>query len=151
MLHEQIKDQLKSAMKARDELRLSVIRNMISAFTNELVATKRTPQEMLKDDEVLMVIKRLANQRKDSIEQFEKGGRSELARREQEELAILQEYLPAQISREEIEKAVRVKIAELGGNVDKSKSGQLVGAIMGELKGRADGAEVKRIVELMTN
>jgi hypothetical protein len=146
MLHAQIKEDIKDAMRARAEVRLSVLRGMLTAFTNELVATKRTPQDTLVDEQALAVIKRLANQRKDSIEQFEKGGRPELATKEREELAILQEFLPAQMSSEEIEKVVRAKIAELG-DVDKSKSGQLVGAVMRELKGRADGAEVKSVVE----
>ncbi|MBI5400823.1 MAG: GatB/YqeY domain-containing protein [Candidatus Yonathbacteria bacterium] len=145
-LHEQIKGEVKEAMKAKDAVRLSVVRNMISAFTNELVATGKTPQDMLDDAGVLKVIKRLANQRKDSIEQFMKGGRPELAESEQAELVILEKYLPALMSREEIKKIALAKKEALGVT-DKSKVGQLTGAIMKDLAGKADGGDVKAVVD----
>lgn len=147
-LHEQIKAEVKPAMMAKDAVRLSVVRNMISAFTNELVATGKTPQDMLDDADVLKVIKRLANQRKDSIEQFINGGRPELAESEKAELAILLKYLPALMSREEIRKIARAKKEALGVT-DKSKAGQLTGAIMKELAGKADGGDVKAVVDEM--
>src|SRR3989344_1125134 len=146
LLHEQIKSEVKEAMKAKDAVRLSVVRNMISAFTNELVATGKTPQDTLDDAGVLKVIKRLANQRKDSIEQFIKGGRPELAESEQAELAILEKYLPTLMSREEIKVVALAKKDQLGVT-DKSKAGQLTGAIMKELAGKADGKDVKEVVE----
>lgn len=145
-LHEQIKGEVKEAMKAKDAVRLSVVRNMISSFTNELVATGKTPQDMLDDAGVLKVIKRLSNQRKDSIEQFVKGGRPELAESEQAELAVLEKYLPTLMSREEIEVVARAKKDELGVT-DKSKAGQLTGAIMKDLAGKADGGDVKAVVD----
>ena len=80
-MHEKIKKQVREAMKFREELKLSVLRSMLTAFTNELVATKRKPQEELPDEEVVQVIRRLAKQRKESIEQFTKGNRPELAER----------------------------------------------------------------------
>ncbi len=145
-LHEQIKDEVKPAMKAKDVVRLSVVRNMISAFVNELVATDKTPQDMLDDAGVLKVIKRLSNQRKDSIEQFTAGGRPELAETEKAELAILEKYLPKLMSLEEIAFVARAKKNELG-ITDKSKAGQLTGAIMKELAGKADGGDVKKVVD----
>lgn len=145
-LHEQIKNEIKDAMRAKEEVRLSVVRGLVAAFTNEAVAKKRKPDEMLTDEEVLVVIKREANKRKDSIEQFEKGGRTDLAEREKAELLILQKYLPEMMSQDEIRKVAEVKIKELGA-VDKSKSGQLVGIIMKELKGKADGGDVKTVVD----
>lgn len=145
-LHEQIKAEVMPAMKAKDTVRLSVVRNMISAFTNELVATGKTPQDFLDDAGVLKVIKRLANQRKDSIEQFVAGSRPELAESEKAELAILEKYLPTLMSREEIGFIARAKMAELGVT-DKSKAGQLTGAIMKELAGKADGGDVKAVVD----
>lgn len=145
-LHEQIKGEVKTAMLARDSVKLSVVRGMITAFTNELVATGKTPQDTLDDTGVLRVIKRLSNQRKDSIEQFEKGGRPELAESEKAELAILEKYLPALMSRDDIKKIAIAK-KEVLGITDKSKAGQLTGAIMKDLAGKADGGEVKAVVE----
>lgn len=145
-LHEQIKGEVKQAMLAKDTIKLSVIRGMISAFTNELVATGKMPQDILDDAGVLKVIKKLANQRKDSIEQFEKGGRPELAEGERTELTILEKYLPALMSREEIKKVAIAKKEALGVT-DKAKAGQLTGAIMKEIGGNADGNDVKAIVE----
>ena len=133
-------------MMAKDAVRLSVVRNMISTFTNELVATGKTPQDMLDDAGVLRVIKRLANQRKDSIEQFINGGRPELAESEKAELVILEKYLPTLMSREEIKKIALIKKEALGVT-DKSKAGQLTGAIMKELAGKADGGDVKAVVD----
>lgn len=133
-------------MKARQELRLSVVRGMLAAFTNELVATKRTPQDVLSDEEALAVIKRLAKQRKDSIEQFRKGNREDLAQKEEDELVILESYLPQTMSREEITPLAQAKMAELGVT-DKTKMGMIMGALMKELKGKADGDDVKAVVE----
>lgn len=133
-------------MLAKDTVKLSVVRNIVATITNELVAIGKTPQEMLDDTGVLKVIKRLANQRKDSIEQFEKGGRPELAASEKAELVILESYLPALMSREEIRKVAIAK-KEFLGISDKTKAGQLTGAIMKDLAGRADGADVKAVVD----
>ena len=144
-LHAKIKEEIKEAMKARDSLRLSVLRGLASAFTNELVSQKRKPDEELSDQEALSVIKRSAKQRKDSIEQFEKGGRNDLAQDEKKELEILEEYLPKMMSKEEILKTARIKKEELGIE-DKSKAGMLIGAIMKDLAGKADGESVKEAV-----
>ena len=145
-LHEQIKSALKPAMMAKDAVRLSVIRGMMTAITNELVATGGMPQDTLADEGVLKVIKRLANQRKDSIQQFIDGGRPELADSEKAELAILESYLPTLMSQDAIRPVAIAKKAELG-ITDKAKAGQLVGAIMKELAGQADGNDVKAVVD----
>ncbi|OHA84056.1 MAG: hypothetical protein A2937_02580 [Candidatus Yonathbacteria bacterium RIFCSPLOWO2_01_FULL_47_33b] len=145
-LHEQIKGEIKAAMLAKDAVRLSVVRNMVSSFMNELVATGKTPQDILDDAGVLKVIKRLSNQRKDSIEQFVKGGRPELAESEQAELAILDTYLPTLMSREEIKVVALAKKAALGVT-DKAKAGQLTGIIMKDLAGKAGGGDVKAVVD----
>ena len=97
-----IRGQLIDAMKSKDQVRLSVIRGLLSSFTNELVAKGRTPQEELSDEEVMGVIIKAVKQRKDSIEQYENGGRPELAENEKLELKLLQEYLPTQMSVDEI-------------------------------------------------
>lgn len=144
-IHESIKAGIKDAMKAREEVKLRTLRSLTTAMTNEVVSKKRKPDEFLTDEEALAVLKRSANQRKDSIEQFEKAGRMELAEPEKAELAVIESFLPAQMSREEIAVVVKAKIAEL--NADKSKAGQLTGAVMKELKGQADGGEVKAVVD----
>jgi uncharacterized protein YqeY len=145
-LHQTIKDQIKEAMKSKDSVRLGVLRGLLSGFTNELVATKRTPQEELSDEEVLNVIRRGVKQRKDSIEQFTKGQREDLADSERSELKVLEEFLPQMMSSEEITQFVKTKMAELS-ITDKSKSGQLMGVIMKDLKGKADGDMVKSALE----
>ncbi len=149
MITEQIREELKEAMKSREEIRLLVLRGLLSAFTNELVAQKKKPQDELSDEDALNVIKRAVKQRKDSIQQFEKGGRYELAETEKAELKILEKYLPAMISEEEIVKIAEAKKSEMGVD-DISKMGILIGAVLGQIKstgGEADGALVKEAVE----
>ncbi|MCD5382496.1 MAG: GatB/YqeY domain-containing protein [Candidatus Pacebacteria bacterium] len=145
-LHTHIKDELKAALKAKDEVRLRTVRSMLTAFTNELVTQGKTPQDMLEDDAILTVIKRLAKQRKESITQFEAAGRDELAAPEKEELSVLESYLPQMMSIEEITPIAEAKKEELNVT-DKSKMGVLIGALMKELGGKADGADVKTVVE----
>ena len=145
-LHSQIKGELKESMKAKDAVRLRTVRGMLTAFTNELVAGGKTPQDMLDDDAVLSVIKRLAKQRKESITQYAAAGRDELAIPEQEELVVLETYLPQMMAQEEILPIAEAKKTELGVE-DKAKMGILVGAIMKELGGKADGGDVKAVVE----
>jgi len=146
MLHTDIKEKIKDAMRAKDALRLEVLRGMTTAFVNELVAMRRTPQEFLEDEKALTVVKRLVKQRKDSHEQFTAGGRPELAAKEAAELDILNEFLPAQMSREAIMVIAKKKKEELGVS-DKSGMGKLMGAIIKESAGSADGADVKAVVE----
>lgn len=146
-LHTDIKGALVEAMKAKDAVKLSVIRGLMSAFTNEAVAKGKKPDEILTDEEVLTVVSRAVKQRKDSIEQFEKGGRPELAEDEKAELAVLMSYMPAQMSREEVEAHVKAKIA--AENPTKEKAGQFVGSVMKDLKGKADGMMVKEVVDAL--
>ncbi len=135
------------AMRAREALRLSVLRGLITAFTNELVAKGLRPDGELSDEAVLSVISRAVKQRKDSIEQFTKGGRADLAEVEKEEQKILERYLPTQMSEEEIEIFIKAKLAE--SPVDPSQKNQFMGMIMKELKGKADGTLVKLAVDKM--
>lgn len=145
-LHETLRTSLKDAMKAKDSVRLGVIRNILASITNELVASKRTPQDILPDNETLQVIKRLSKQRQESIVQYEAAGRTEQAAAEAAELEILQTYLPNTMSVEEIIPLAAAKQQELG-LADKSQAGRLVGAVMQELAGKADGADVKLAVD----
>jgi uncharacterized protein YqeY len=144
-----IKSELVAAMKAKDQVKLAVMRGLSAAFMNESVATGGTPQTELSDEAALAVIKRTVKQRKDSIDQFIKGGREDLADSEKAELAILETLLPATMSHEEIKKVAEAKKAEMGVT-DKSGMGKLIGAVSKAIKesgGNADGADVKAVVE----
>ena len=147
-MQEKIKAEIKPAMIARDTVRLGTLRLIVAAFTNELVTQGRPPTDPLSDDDCMKVIKRLSKQRKDSIEQFIAGGRPELADDEKAELAIIEEFLPAQMSESEIENAVKAKLAE--SPLDPTKKGQFVGTMMKELGSNADGALVKSVIDRLT-
>jgi uncharacterized protein YqeY len=142
----QFREDLKNAMRAKEQLKVDTIRGFLSAFTNELVAKGKKPTDMLTADEMLAVLKRLAKQRKDSIEQFEKGGRPEMAQKEKEELALIEAYLPQMASAEEIERAAKEVVAE-AGQVDASAAGKLTGAVMKRLGGNADGTLVRETLQ----
>ena len=145
-LHEQIKNNIKESMKAGNKVRLEVMRGLVTAFTNELVATGKTPQDMLSDEDVIKVITRASKQRKDSIEQFTKGGRQDLVESEMAQLKILEEFLPKLMEKSEVEKIAIAKKEELG-ITDGAKKGMLMSALMKDLKGKADGGVVKEIVD----
>ncbi len=147
-IHETIKAGIPDAMRAKDEVRLRTLRSLATAMTNEVVAKKRKPDEFLTDEEALAVVKRAANQRKDSIEQFTAGGRPELAEPEQAELSVIESFLPEQMSRTEIETIAKAKMAEMG-IADKKDMGRFMGALMQDLKGRADGADVKAVLDTL--
>ncbi|MES2668614.1 MAG: GatB/YqeY domain-containing protein [Patescibacteria group bacterium] len=145
-LHQTIKAGIPDALRARDEIRLRTLRSLATLMTNEVVAKKRKPDEFLTDEEALAVLKRASNQRKDSIEQFDAAGRSELSVPEKEELAVIASFLPEQLSHDEIEAIVRAKMLELGVS-EKKDAGKFTGAVMQEIKGRADGASVKAVID----
>lgn len=145
-MQDNIREEIKQAMLAKDADKLTVLRGILTAFTNELVNKGLKPQDKLSDEECIAVIRRLAKQRKDSILQFEKGGRADLAETEKKELSILEDYLPQMMSKDEIKKIAEIKKSEMGIS-DKSKAGILMGAIMKDLKGKADGADVKEIID----
>lgn len=144
-LHETLIEHMKDAMRAKDQARLLVIRGLIAECKKELLDAGVVDRELATDEEMLAVIKRNVKRRKDSIEQFTKGGRSDLASTETAELTILETYLPTQASAAEIETVVRAKIAEL--KLDSSKKGQLIGMVSKEFKGNADGSLIKKIVD----
>ena len=149
-LHQEIKDQIKEAMKAKDSVKLGVVRGLVASFTNELVTLKRMPDGELSDEEVLSVIRRAVKQRKDSIEQFTKGQREDLADNERSELRVLETYLPAQMSRQDVMKIAQAKMTEMGV-VDKSGVGKFMGTLMKELRGKTDGDTVKSVVDELLN
>ncbi len=147
-MQEQIKAAIKPAMIAKDAVRLGTLRMLLAAFTNELVTQGHPPTDPLSDADCMKVIKRLAKQRKDSIEQFVTGGREDLAEDEKAELAIIEELLPAQMTEEEIETRIKAKLAE--SPLDPTKKGQFVGTMMKELGDTADGGTVKTVIDRLT-
>jgi len=144
-LHQTIKGHIKESMLAHDEIRTLVLRGVQAEIQKELIAKKSAATEAT-DDETLAIVRRLVKQRKDSIDQFTKGGRPELAANEEKELKILVAYLPASMPKDDIKKVVLAKKAELGVT-DKTGMGKLMGAVSKELKGKAEGSDIKDVVE----
>jgi uncharacterized protein len=140
-LTERIRADLTEAMKARQAERLSTLRMLQAAIKNEQIAKGHE----LTDEDVLAVIQRGVKQRQDSIEQYTKGNRPELAARERAELEQLQAYLPAQMSDEELERAVREIIAETGAS-SKKDSGKVMKEMMARYRGQVDGKRVQEVV-----
>ena len=136
---------LTAAMKAKEVLKVEVLRGLKAAFTNELVATKRKPTDPLPDEDVVAVLRREVKKRKESYEAFTTGNRPELAQKEQDELTIINAYLPALMSREDIMKIALAKKLELN-LTDKKESGKFMGMLMKDLAGKADGADVKEVI-----
>jgi uncharacterized protein YqeY len=156
MLHAKIEAELKSALKAGEKEKTGVLRFLISAIKNYQIENKLRGEEHLKDEDIVAVIRRQAKQRKDSIAEYEKAGRADLADKEKTELAILGGYLPAQMDEGRIREIVKAKKKELGiadnpasaeASAGKAGFGRLMGEVMKELKGQADGDAVKKAVE----
>ena len=145
-LQQQIKENIKESMKARDSVRTETLKSISAAFTNELVATKRTPHDELPDNEAIRVVQRLAKQRKESIEQYHAAGREDLVEEEKVQLAIIKEYLPQMMSRDEIKRLAIAKRKEMQ-ITDPSKRGVLIGTLMKDLQGKAEGGDVKHAVD----
>lgn len=149
-MQEQIKAELKKAMMEKNMERLSVLRMLSAAFTNEMVseariASGKASDTPLTDEEVVKVLKRELKKRKDSIEQFTNAGRPELAEDEIKEAKIIEEFLPAQMSREEIVKRVSEKLAV--EPVEVANKGKFIGMMMKELGDTADGGTVKEVID----
>jgi uncharacterized protein YqeY len=144
-LQQRVDSDLKEAMRAKDGTKLGVLRMLKSALKYAAIAKSGAESE-LSDAEAIQVIRKQAKQRQDSIESFEKGGRTELADKEKEELALLNTYLPQAMSSDELEKVVRETIAELGAS--KTQMGAVMKALQAKAGGRVDGktlsAEVAR-------
>lgn len=152
MLHQQIKEQIKESLRNKDTIRLDTLRGVNALCLNEMIANNINT-EFLSDDKVLAIIKKSVKQRKDSIEQFMKGGRNDLAIKEQSELQILESFLPAMMTKGEIRVIAHQRIEQIksGGIIDPKASGKIVGMIMKELAGKADGSDVKAVVEEILN
>jgi uncharacterized protein YqeY len=135
-----IEEDLKSAMKAGDKRRVATLRLMLAALKNEKIQAQRT----LTDEEVESVLRRAVKQRRDSIEQYARGGRQDLVDAETEELAILEGYLPRGLTDAEIESAVR-SIVEQKGFTSQKDVGLLMKELIAGYKGRVDGKKAQEI------
>jgi len=140
-LIDQIQEDLKRSMKAKDGNRVSVLRFLLSSIRNREIEKKGS----LDDDEVLAEITSSAKRRRESMEAFREGGRADLVKKEESELAILQEYLPAQLSPEEIREIVQEVAAAVGATTS-SDLGKVMKELMPRLRGKADGRLVNEIV-----
>jgi uncharacterized protein YqeY len=146
-LIQKIRIDLEQALRKNDKLRCSVLRLALSSIRNAEIAQQKT----LDDDGILIVIDKEAKMRRESIEAFEKGNRPDLVAKETAELAILLEYLPEQLTRQEIVEAARKVISELGAASPKDK-GKVMSQLMPQLRGKAQGQEVSEVVtELLSN
>jgi uncharacterized protein YqeY len=142
-LKEQIEADTKTAMKARDMETVSALRMVSSSIKNKMIEVR--PKD-LTDEDVISVLKKLSKQRKDSIEQFQKAGRNDLADKEQKELSVLEKYLPEQMSEEQITEIVKATISEMGASSMKDM-GKVMGAVTGKTQGAADNKLVSQIVK----
>ncbi len=145
MLKQQLQDNLKQAMLAKDEVKKSVIRMLLQGITYYEINKGGAGYEAT-DEDVLSVIQTQVKQRKDSIEQFEKGGRPELADKEKTELSVLMTYLPEQMSEDQIRTLVKEAIEESGAKTPQDM-GKVMGVLMPKVKGKADGGLVSKIVK----
>lgn len=148
MIHQTIKGQIKDALRAKDAIMLETLRGLNALFMNEMLASNIS-SEFLPDEKALPLVKRSVKQRKDSIEQFAKGGRDDLVAKEKAELAILESFLPAMMSPEQVKLVVRERIQamKIQGTFDPKSGGKITGMIMKELAGKADGTDVKAAVD----
>lgn len=144
MLKQKLREELKQSMIARDGLKTSVLRMLLSALTYYEINKGGAGYEA-SDEDVLAVITKEVKQRKDSIEQFEKANRQELADKEKQELALLSVYLPQQLTKEEITSLVKDAVAETGATSPQD-IGKVMGFLMPKIKGKADGNLVNKIV-----
>jgi uncharacterized protein YqeY len=145
-LSQRIDEDLKEAMRAKNAIKVGVLRMLKSALSYAKIEKSGAEGE-LSDVEATQVVRKQVKQRQDSIESFEKGGRTELAAKEKEELSILQSYLPQAMSPDDLAKVVRETIAEVGAT-SKAQMGAVMKALQAKVAGRADGktlsAEVSR-------
>jgi uncharacterized protein len=144
-LPERIDSDLKDAMRAKDAVRLGVLRMLKSALKYSAIE-KSDVAAQLDDAEAVQVIRKQVKQRQDSIESFEKGGRPELAAKEKDELAILQSYLPQGLSAEDLAKIVRETIGELGAT-SRAQMGAVMKALQAKVAGGADGKTLSQEVQ----
>jgi len=142
MIADTITQKIAEAMKAREEIRLSTLRLLSSALNYEFIAK----QHKLNDQEEIVVVRKEAKKRKEAIEAYTKAGATDRAQKEQKELEILQEFLPPEMSQEELEKIVVEAIAQTKASKI-SDMGKVIGVVMGRTKGTVDGSRVSLLIK----
>ncbi len=140
-IEERLREDLKDAMRQRDDLRRTTIRFVLAAIQNEQIAR----QKPVDDVAVLDVLSRMVRQHQESITEFKKGNRQDLVDKEEAELVIIRRYMPQQLSREEIAELVRQAIAKTGAK-GPSEMGKVMGQVMPQVRGKADGNQVSQVV-----
>ena len=145
MLRQKLQEELKESMLAKDTGKTSVLRMLISAIGYYEIQKGGAGYEA-SDEDVLSVIQKEAKQHRDSIEQFTKANRTDLADKEKKELELLQKYLPSQMNEEEVRKLVKDAISKTGA-ISAKDMGKVMGALMSKVKGKADGSLVSKIVK----
>lgn len=141
-ISERLNDDMKQAMRDKDKFKLSVIRMLRSAIKNIEINERRIPEQ----DEMLELLSREVKQRNDSLQEFEKAGRDDLVESAKAEIEIIQQYLPQQLTVEELNVIVKQTIQEVGAT-SKADMGKVMGGLMPKVKGRADGRQVNQIVQ----
>jgi len=146
MLRDDINNALKDAMKARDERRVSTLRLVNSALKNADIEARGQGKGPLGDADVLGLLQKMIKQRHESVDLYEKGGRSELAQQERDEIAIIAAYLPKQMSEDEVKAAIAQAIQETGAAGIKDM-GKVIGALKGKYAGKMDFAKASVLVK----
>jgi len=146
VLREKINEELKTAMKAKDERRVSTLRMVNAALKNADIEARGQGKEALADDAVLGLMQKMIKQRQESIELYEKGGRQELAQKERDEIAVISAYLPKQMSEAEMTAAIEAAIAETGAASMKDM-GKVIGVLRGKYAGQMDFAKASALVK----
>ncbi|WP_142713287.1 GatB/YqeY domain-containing protein [Fodinibius sediminis] len=145
-IKDQIMADLKTAMKNKQQDRLRVLRSLKAKLLEREISERKEGEASLSDEQAIEVLMKAAKQRKESIEQFQEGGRDDLVASEKKELEIINSYLPEMLSEEEVREVARQKIEQLGAR-DMSDMGKVMGAMMQELKGKAEGSLVSKVVK----
>lgn len=145
-LKDRVSDDIKTAMKAKDKIRLETVRSIKKVILERESSVRASGQEGLTEAQEIEVLVQLAKQRRDSIDQYQQANRTDLADQEAQELAILEEYLPRQLSDSEIGDAIDQIIVQVGATSVK-EMGKVMGAAMQQLKGKADGKKVQDLVK----
>jgi uncharacterized protein YqeY len=142
MITDTIDKQIAQAMKAKDEIKLSTLKLLSSSLHYEMIEK----QHDLSEEEEIVVVQREAKKRKDAIDAYKQVGATDRAEKEKKELEILEEYLPEQLSDEELENMVEAAINEIGAS-SMADMGKVIGKVMGEAKGKADGKKVSELAK----
>jgi uncharacterized protein len=146
-LKDRISEEIKAAMKSKDKVRLETVRSIKKIILEKESSIRGEGRESLTEAEEMEVLLQQAKQRRDSIEQYAKAGREDLAEKERQELTIIEEYLPKQLTEEEVGAIVDAIIAEVGATSAKDM-GKVMGPTMARLKGQADGKLVQQVVKV---